>query len=332
MFRGDDILCGTSTTGTGALSLAAPPEPPGGVDPDTWARAIGFGNSASFPISYTIEEYTDTTWTKVKGRGKGKGVLNLGASAGIANCTLTRTNEEYSITGMDGASPAFSIGSTYSIGTAANTLVFVGDSAFDQIPAPIDTPVIGQGGIGLVGNFWSSSLGNGAYNPSTIYYSIIQIKRAIKAAVARALVSATYSGGTSNLYVALYAMDPANSGLPGKLIQDFGALGTAGSAFASSGVIASATVGSPKLILPGYYWRAHQLIYSGGSGTPGIRCTGSPDTADFLGQNGSGSSLTNYCLTASGGTAAFSDPAAAPTGSLIGNSTAQVPFIGIWSS
>src|SRR5580658_5571623 len=100
MLRGDSVICGTSPTGTGTLTLAATPVPPGGIDFDVFARAtgIGFGNSAAILCSYTIIEYTDSTFAKAKQQEKGIGTLTLGSSSGIANATLARTTLQSSAT------------------------------------------------------------------------------------------------------------------------------------------------------------------------------------------------------------------------------------------
>src|SRR4051812_24231826 len=149
MLRGDTLVCGTSTTGTGTLTLAATPGPPGGVDFDVWARAtgIGFANSAAVLVSYTIIEYTDSTFATAKSHEKGVGTLTLGGSSGIANCTLARTTKQTSATSLNSQPATQNIvpGTGISIGTAANTLVFIGPSAA-EIPAYEPYFYTGSGG------------------------------------------------------------------------------------------------------------------------------------------------------------------------------------------
>src|SRR5258706_417112 len=103
MLRGENIICGTSTTGTGTLTLAATPVAPGGIDFDVLARAtgIGFGNSAAVLVTYTIIEYTSATFAASKSTEKGIGTLTLGGSSGIANCTLARTTPQVTATNLN---------------------------------------------------------------------------------------------------------------------------------------------------------------------------------------------------------------------------------------
>lgn len=318
MLRGDNIICGTTTTSTGALTLAAVPQPPGGLDPDTWLRAEGFGNSVSVPVSYTITEYADTTFAKAVGSEKGIGLLNTGVSAGIANCTLTRTTSQYNITGMNGTTPAITYGSAYSIGTAANVLVTISPSAADVISC---SP------------WWDTSLDNAGIGPlvaapvissfvpatNTLCYAPYVFDRYILASKARARVQAAYTGGTSNLYAALYL--PGPTGKPTKLVADFGVLGAANSSFSSaSAIIASAALSTPVPIKPGIYIAAIQAIFSGGSGTPQVRGNGQllvPPTF------GTSSMAPVQSATAAGGSAAWADPAVTTSWTI---STSVLPF------
>jgi hypothetical protein len=316
MLRGDNILCGTSTTSTGTLTLAAVPQPPGSLDFDTWLRAEGFANSAAVPISYTINEYTDATFATIKGTEKGVGLLTLGGSAGIANCTLVRTTSQYKVTGMDGASPAITYSSAYSIGTAANVLVTISPSAADVLAcSPWYDNTQDAAGIGplvagtVTGAFTSAN--------NTIYYAPYIFDRYILASKARARVQGAYTGGTSNLYAALYL--PGSGGKPSKLVADFGALGTGGSALTSAGsIIASAALSTSVPIKPGIYIAAVQAIFSGGSGTPTIRGGGQLVLPPTFGTT---SLAANQYATATGGSAAFADPAGVASWALVSNAT-----------
>jgi hypothetical protein len=140
--RGDGIIFGTTTTGTGTLTLAATPVQPGGIDIDAYVRAtgIGFGNSAVFLVKYTIIEFTDsptssTFSNKAKQTETSIGTVTLGSSAGIANCTLARTILQTSATSLNSqpATQNFNPGAGISIGVAANTLIFIGPSASDLL-------------------------------------------------------------------------------------------------------------------------------------------------------------------------------------------------------
>ena len=68
MLKANNLVCGTSTTGTGTLTLAACPSPPGGVDFYQWLNATGFNaaNSSTWLIEYVLIEYTDTTFSTQK--------------------------------------------------------------------------------------------------------------------------------------------------------------------------------------------------------------------------------------------------------------------------
>lgn len=333
MLRGDNILCGTTTTGTGTLTLAAVPQPPGAIDFDTWARGIGFGNSVSIPVSYTIIEYTSSSFTNVKGTGKGIGLLNLGASAGIANCTLTRTTPQSSVTGMNGTTPAITIGSSYSIVTAANTLVMIASSALDSLTVP--AAVVGKAttlsnmGLGVIssrmllaGTFGSHNATNGVN-----YYEPYCLEFPVQANVIRANVSTAYATGApvSNLYAALYAINPG-SNLPGKLLMDYGVLGTSNASLNSTGTIASAVQSGPMLS-PGWYWIAYQAAFSGGSTTPALRA------AQVENQNlvGIGAGVFLTAMSVTGQPTAFADPAATPT-SVLQSNTSSPAIFGLWSS
>lgn len=136
MLRADNIVCGTSTTGTGTLTLAATPTPPGGIDFDVFARALGFGNNAVLSVRYVMTEFTSSGLTTAKQSETGIGTLTLGASAGIANCTLARTTLLQKGTSMD-SQPATltpNPGTGITIVTAANVLVSIDASAFDMMP------------------------------------------------------------------------------------------------------------------------------------------------------------------------------------------------------
>src|SRR5271170_1594422 len=135
MLRNDTILCGASTTGTGTLTLAPCPSPPGGIDLYQWLTATGFGfvSGNAVLVSYVIIEYSDTTFSKAVNFEKGVGTVALGAS--LTATTLARTTVQ-SVAGSLGAtgSPTYAAPLAVSIGTAANVLVFVGPSAAD-VPA-----------------------------------------------------------------------------------------------------------------------------------------------------------------------------------------------------
>jgi hypothetical protein len=280
MIRGDNIICGTTTTGTGTLTLAATPVPPGGIDFDVFARAtgIGFTNSAVILVSYTIIEYTDATFATAKATEKGIGTLTLGASAGIANATLARTTKQSSATSLD-ASPAtqnIAPATGISIATAANTLVIIGASAADLLAfspyfenttgdqngtVPLQCPYNGSGNIvGFGGSF--DILTAVDYYAPFIWVTPMLVKRVTLHP------SVAYSGGApvSNAYARIYQIN--SSGRPGKLLYDFGLLGSANTSLNSTGLAASGAAGNGYFLMPGEYFFNFTCVLSGGVTAP----------------------------------------------------------------
>jgi hypothetical protein len=272
MLRGDSIVCGTTTTGTGILTLAATPAAVGGIDFDVFARAtgIGFGNSAAIIVSYTIVEYTSSTPTVAKGTEKGVGVLTLGGSSGIANCTLARTTLQTTATSLNSqpATQNIAPATAYSIGTAANTLIFIGASA-DEIPA--FSPYVGSVGdnLGACPMHATAPGSSGTITSGTIQW--VNIVWAVPMLAKRMTVypATAYSGGSpvSNADGRLY--DIGTDGRPGKLLYDFGLFGSAGTSLNSSSVpVSTGAAGNGYFMAPGDYWVAFLPVVSGGSSGP----------------------------------------------------------------
>ena len=282
MLRADSIICGTSSTGTGALTLAACPSPPGGIDPYAWLTATGFNfaNGAAVPISYTIIEYTDSTFATAKRFEKGIGTLTLGAS--LTASTLARTTVESTSASLDTTgSPTYSAPSAVSIGTAANTLIFVGPSAAD-IPAwsPYYENTLGDN-LGAQAVLVESSQAPGvAVVSATDYYWPFEWRVPMLVKKASMRVWTPYSGGTpvSNAYARIYAIN--SSGRPGKLLIDFGLLGSAGTSLNAGSNISSAVHASGFLLLPGEYFFDFIAVLSGGTTPPKMQC---PAVASYLG-------------------------------------------------
>lgn len=282
MLRGDNIICGTTTTGTGTLTLAAPPGPPGGIDFDVFARAtgIGFGNSAAILVSYTIIEYTDATFATAKSHEKGVGTLTLGGSAGIANCTLARTTKQTSATSLNSqpATQNIAPGTGISIGTAANTLVFIGASVPDLLasfgPYPYDPNSSGIAPLGMSGGLQTNTLVTGNVMYAPFYWHMPMLVKTILAGL-----NTTYTGGTSSCYGAIYA--PSTAGSPGKLLIDFGALGPANPLSQGNfSTLKSASHANGYYLTPGVYWAAIFTVFSGGSGSPTLAgCVGASGVA-----------------------------------------------------
>jgi hypothetical protein len=259
MIRGDSAVCGTTTTGTGTLTLAACPSPPGGVDFDVLLRAMGFGNNNVQVVSYTIIEYTDATFGTAKAHEKGFGTLTLGSSAGIANCTLARTLKQSTATSLNSQPATQNIlpGTGITIGTAANTLVFMGPSVAD---ISVTSPLYDAG-----------SSPNGLCAPSTIngttgqncpanthLYTFFEWRIPLLAKRCSFGMWGGYTG-TTYAYAALYAI--GMDGKPGRLLIDFGLLGVAGSSL-NVGFTHTSSAVHPTgfLMLPGEY--CIDFIYS----------------------------------------------------------------------
>ena len=280
MLRGENVICGTSTTGTGTLTLAATATPPGGVDFDVFARTtgIGFGNSAVVLVSYTIIEYTSSAFTTAKSQEKGIGTLTLGSSSGIANCTLARTTVQQKSTSLDSQPAAYTVSAptAISIGTAANTLVFIAANA-SEVPAfsPYFDATGTAGcsdtaGVLPLGHATGTAPVSSTYaNNDQVYVSFVW---AVPMLAKRASISVqtAYAGGTpvSNAYVRLY--DIATTGRPGKLLYDFGLLGSANASMNATGIVSTGASGSGFFMLPGDYYMALCVSKSGGTGGPAV--------------------------------------------------------------
>lgn len=273
MLRGDNIVCGTSTTGTGTLTLAASPGPPGGIDFDVFARATGIGmaNSAAVLVTYTIIEYTSSAFTTMKSHEKGVGTLTLGGSSGIANCTLARTTVQTTATSLNSQPATQNIGgAAFSIATAANTLIFIGASAVD-VPAfspYFDTSVAPNNdgnGVPMPGTNGSTR----SLRHNNFFYGNFVWLVPMLAKRATINVSTAYTGGTTNAWVRLY--DIKSNGVPGKILYDFGQVGTLNSGLNATGNVSTGAAGNGFMMMPGDYWLCLAVSFSGGSGTPAIR-------------------------------------------------------------
>lgn len=311
MVRGDNIVCGTTTTGTGTLTLAASPAPPGGIDFDVFARAtgIGFANSAAVLVSYTIIEYTDSTFATAKATEKGMGTLTLGGSSGITNCTLARTKLQTSATSLNSQPAAQNIapGTGISIGTAANTLVFVGPSSAELFAySPFVQTTVGGGSS--VGAFIATAgAGSGgamaAFTSGLDYYYTIQWQVPMLVKRCSVQITTGYSGGTpvSNADGRLY--DIGSDGRPGKLLYDFGLLGSAGTSFNNSAaLVSSGAAGSGYFMMPGEYFFNIAIVFSGGTTPPAIQTPGGVAHGLTTGRSGvtnNGQPIVNFTATGS---------------------------------
>jgi len=112
-----------------------------------------FGNSAVILVSYTIIEYTNSSFTTAQQQEKGIGALTLGSSSGIANATLVRTTIQQTATSLNSQPATYTVSAptAITIGTAANTLIFIGVGAVDTIA--FEPYVDATTGTGWAGRF-----------------------------------------------------------------------------------------------------------------------------------------------------------------------------------
>lgn len=321
MLRFDNATCGTSTTGTGTLTFAACPSPPGGIDLYQWlvATGVGFVNGNALIVSYTIIEYTSATFGTAQQTEKGVGILTLGAS--LTASTLARTKVQTIATGMNTSTPAPTVSAptAITIGTAANTLVFIGASAADTLALqPFnDTATTTNGFPPLMTG--ASQTSGGAFvqnNQDWTWPFIWPYQMLVKRVYFR--TESRYTGGTSNLYARLYQIN--SSGQPGKLLCDFGVIGTLNSSFdvADFTMLSSAALTNGFLLTPGEYFITIFTTYTGGAGTPQLtqwNYGGGPITSGFRGSAGVGPFVVTYDNS---GNATAPDPAPAQLGAVSG--------------
>lgn len=260
MMRGENIVCGTSSTGTGTLTLAACPAPPGGVDFYAWltSSGLGFVNGNAVFVSYVINEYTDSTFGTIIRSEEGVGTLTLGANLAastLARTTVQATQTAQSTTGVYlGNAP-----SAISVGTAANTLIFIGPKATDVMAhSPYFEAGIGDNlGCSPAGLVAVSSVAGG-FKPNTLGSTItdfyVLFQWAVPMLVKRCSVNVGVagSGGNSNANARLYQKN--SSGRPGKLLYDFGLFGSANASFHSTGNVSTGAAGAGFMLLPGEYF------------------------------------------------------------------------------
>lgn len=311
MLRAEDCICGTSTTGTGTLTLAACPVPPGGVDPFAAFTGQGLGTSQSAPMTYVIREFTDASFFTVKQEEKGIGSLTVGANIGAT--TLARTTPQTTATSCNTSTPTYSVGSpsAINIGTAANVLVFIGASASDiPVWSPYFDSVAGDAvGVGPV-MASANRLGtvggtvtNGVEGHTYFVWGCPMLVKRVWLRVATA-----YTGGTpvSNAFARIYAI--ASNGRPGKLLIDFGLVGTSNASLNATGNISSALASPGFMLLSGEYFLSFFATISGGTTGPAMSTFAG---AAFFGPARLGLSAGSAICgaTVTGGTQPAPDPA-----------------------
>lgn len=315
MLRGENIVCGTSTTGTGTLTLAAVPSGVGGVDFDAWLKStgIGFVSGNAILVSYTIIEYTSSSLAVAKFVEKGIGTLTLGAA--LVNATLARTTVQ---TVSNANADTYQVGggaSAITIGTAANVLVFIGASASD-VPAygPYYETALGDAlGVSPVQAILGTQ-GNTNLVTAKDYYMPFEWRMPMLAKKASVRVQSAYSTGSpvSDAYLRLYAVN--SSGRPGKLLIDFGLLGSAGTSLNTGSVnISSAVHASGFYMTPGHYFMGFICTLSGGSTAPKL-ATSNSSVVFCPGFIGTTAIEPNATATATSGTATPAPDPANTTG------------------
>jgi hypothetical protein len=295
MLKGEDVICGTSTTGTGTLTLAQTPAPPGGADFFQWltASGVGFTNGAVVLVPYIIKEHTDSTFSTISKTEVGWGTLTLGAS--LTATTLARTTVQSTVTNENTSAATYSTGNTaITIGTAANVLVFIGPRAMDTIAfTPYYETTLGDN-IGITG----LNTGFPATNTSVVnnpggvvdHYWVISIGKPIliKRATMRVNVAFTGSSTINNAYFRLYDMD--TTGRPGRLLCDYGLLGPSSASMTSIGNIGTAVHATGLFATPGDY--VGDLFVS----IPSTTITSTPAFAGLLGVNSNEFGLSSNVL------------------------------------
>ena len=304
VMRNDQAACGTSTTGTGTLTLAAPPTAITSANPHAIWSGSGFGTSTGIIVDYSIVEYTNSACTTPKQSESGRGTLLLGAS--LTATTLARTTPLMTATSMD-SPPATVSGQTsapspITIGTAANVVVWFGLSSFSP--------------MGVMPYYTTGSLTNGnllGFTPiqvpvtSGTNFTLVNqqlILQSVLLPFSGLIKSCTvwgqagYTGGTASLKIGLYEV--GSDGRPGKLLIDFGTQNSLGSA------TQTLTASAAQFIPAGFYFLGILAQFSGGSGTPTLRMCNSASSSMW------GTAATNnlgpMMIATVGSQTALSDP------------------------
>lgn len=312
MLRADNVICGTSSTGTGTLTLAACPAPPGGLDFDKWLKATGFNfvSTNAVLVSYTIIEYVDATFASAKQTEKGVGTLTLGAS--ITAATLARTTVQSTVTGLNTStpSPTFSAPTAITIGTAANTLLFVGVSPADLRGCiPYYQSTLGDfstSGLQPANGRQAATASGGGLATATDYYHMFEwtVPMLVKRCSVRT-GGTVLTGATNNSWGRLYAV--GTDGKPGKLLYDFGALGTSTSLNSTFNWFSSGAGGNGFFLMPGVYYFDLALGWTGGSGSLLMYCF--QECIGMVNGGNTNSQLLNSFLATAATLGAAPDPA-----------------------
>jgi len=292
------------------------------------ATGRGFVNGNAILVPYRVVEYTDTTYTTEVQKEIGWGTLTLGAS--LTASTLARTTRLWAGTALN-SSPAYSVSapSAINIGTAANTLVFLGPDATNLFTAssyPELTLADQAGGMPVLS---VSGVGNSntLTNLQDIYIRFAWfVPRLVTQATFR--VGTAYAGTTgtpiSSAYARIYAI--GTNGRPSKLLYDFGALGGANPLNATGNITSAA--GNGYFLTPGEYFMDFIGGFSGATGTVTVPRMIVPTTGNLVLFGGEGqNTMSPYnSYSASSGTAGTA-PDPANVASYGGNTSNNTTFL-----
>lgn len=287
----------------------------GGSGTLTLVSVTGYpGYDKAFPSStrwvrYSINEYVGAAGTTALKQGEsGIGSINT------TTMVLTRTKVLSSWDGTtylpnsgSGTAPsAITFGAT-----AANIFVTCSLSVSDGLPAmPAATAAVSglSDGLGYTGSGISDASNAVSIGTGATVYSCAEFRFAMLVSKASVRMTAATTGGTPTVLVGLYEVDHSNKMMPGKMLANFGSLGS--SSVTAPVTLTSAALTTPIWINPGYYWTAFITVAGGSTGTPFYR-------AYQAGLNPMGISFANTVgFTQSvyaSGQSALNDPATQPT-------------------
>jgi hypothetical protein len=236
--RGNAIKHQTTTTGTGALTLAAVSGWP------TYASV--FGNSGTRMVDYTVQT---NAGLPIEG---GVGEVNL------ATLVLTRAKVQWT---WDGSSYDATAPTALSLAAGTHQVVCGPTVEIGGIYAASTTPgdSLGVATMAFCQNSTFEFMGN-----QRCEFFWTPIRRTGQISTVSLRMSSGYTGGTSSMKVGLYDIDEA--GKPFNLLADFGNLGSV-----VVGTMTSAPLATPITVPPGDMYAIAVLgEWSGGSGSPSL--------------------------------------------------------------
>lgn len=223
-FAADQALCGTTTAGTGALTLAAPPAAINGADPYAAFSGMGLGTTTGFLVPASIVEYTDSTLQHELQSESGLYTLKFGAN--LAASTLARTLIFQTVTSMNSQpatvnGPTGSAPTAITIGTAANVVVYFGPVAWlARQSFSSYVTASGSDGLGVCPTQFTQANGtNAAYTSGTVVYQRVEIATSMWIKSVSLWMVTAFGGTSCTLSCALYEV--GSDGNPGKKLLNF---------------------------------------------------------------------------------------------------------------